>query len=311
MRFLITGGAGFIGRWVVKRLIEEGHHIIVLDDLSNGSRENLAEFEGTECLKGLVVGDVRDKSIVEKVFENKPDVCLHLAAQINVQESIDNPEKAFSVNLEGTRNILEAARKRGTKVVFVSTCMVYDIANEPITETGKVNPKSPYAESKLRAEKTVIEYGVKYDLPVTVLRPFNTYGPFQRSDAEGGVVSIFVKNVLANKPISIFGTGEQTRDLLYAEDCARFILKAAMSDDANGEIINAGTGREISINNLARMISQNIAYTEHPHPQSEIMWLVCDSSKAKKLLGWEPKMTLEDGIKKLKTWMEKQNTASI
>ena len=303
MRFLITGGAGFIGRWVVKRLIEEGHHIDIIDDLSNGSRKNLAEFEGTECLKNFVVADVCDKAAVEKMFDKAPDICIHLAAQINVQESIENPQKAFSVNLEGTRNVLEAAKRQGTKVIVVSTCMIYD-SGTAISETHRVNPKSPYAESKLRAEKLALEYWQKYRLPVTVLRPFNTYGPFQRTDAEGGVISIFLKNSINNEPVSIFGSGEQTRDFLYVEDCASFILEAALSNDAVGEIINAGTGREISINSLAKMISHDkIRYAPHPHPQSELMRLVCDYSKATRLLGWKPKTPLEEGIKKLNDWL--------
>lgn len=310
MRFLVTGGAGFIGRWLVKRIIEEGHHLDVLDDLSNGRKVNLTEFEGTECLKNFVKGDICDKATVEKMFGMLPDVCLHLAARINVQESIENPHKAFSVNVEGTRNILEAAKKHGTKVVFVSTCMVYDSATGPINETYRINPKSPYAESKLRAEKLALEYWQKYKLPVTVLRPFNTYGPFQRSDAEGGVVSIFVRKVIQNEPISIFGSGEQTRDLLYVEDCANFILEAALSNDAIGEIINAGTGREVSITQLAKMIAPDkIRYATHPHPQSEIMRLVCDYTKAKKLLGWHPQTQLEGGIKKLQEWISTQKDA--
>ena len=302
MRFLITGGAGFIGRWVVKHLIEEGHHADVLDDLSNSSRANLAEFDGTECLKSFVVGDVRDKATVEMMFDNKPDVCLHLAAQINVQESIVNPQKSYSINIDGTRTILDAARKHNTKVVFVSTCMIYD-AGAAITEMSRVSPKSPYAESKLRAEKLALDYWQKYKLPVTVLRPFNTYGPFQRSDAEGGVVSIFVKNAIDNEPLSIFGSGEQTRDFLYVEDCAAFILEAALSNDATGEIINAGSGREVSINQLAKMISPNVRHVVHPHMESEIMHLACDCTKARKLLGWRPKTTLENGIEKLRAWI--------
>lgn len=303
MRFLITGGAGFIGRWIVKRLIEEGHHIDVIDDLSNGSRANLAEFEGTECLKSLVVADIRDKAAVEKMFESRPDVCIHLAAQINVQESIETPEKSFSVNVEGTRNILDAALRQGTKVVVVSTCMVYE-EGVAITEESAAAPKSPYAESKLKAENLALEYWHRHRLPVTVLRPFNTYGPFQKTDAEGGVVSIFVKNALEGKSLTIFGMGEQTRDFLYVEDCAAFILEAALSDDAVGQIINAGTGRETSINQLARMLSSNIAYGAHPHSQSEIQRLVCDYSKARRLLGWQPRTPLEDGVKKLKAWMQ-------
>ncbi|GAH49256.1 unnamed protein product, partial [marine sediment metagenome] len=144
-------------------------------------------------------------------------------------------------------------------------------------------------------------------LPVVILRPFNTYGPFQKTDMEGGVVSIFVKRKLNNQKLLVYGDGTQTRDLLYVEDCAEFIIKASECEKCVGEIINAGTGRDISMNDLAMLIvgdENSIEHIEHHHPQSEIMKLICNSSKAKKLLNWEPKISLKEGILKLEMWIK-------
>jgi len=309
MRFLVTGGAGFIGRWVVKRLLDLEHDVWVLDDLSNGSRENVAEFEGLENFKGLTVGDICSAEAVAKAFECEPEVCIHAAAQINVQESLDDPPKSYRVNVLGTYNILEAARKSNTKVVLVGTCMVYDVADssKPISEQHALKPASPYAGSKLAAEDLAQSYYLGLGLPVVIVRPFNTYGPHQKSNMEGGVVSIFVKKTLAGETLNIFGDGTQTRDLLYVEDCADFIVQAALSEAAVGEVINAGLGKDISINDLALLVAKDeskIQHVEHHHPQSEIQKLLCDSSKAEKILDWKPKTTLEDGIKKTREWIK-------
>ena len=313
---LVTGGAGFIGRAVVKRLLDDERveSLIVLDDLSNSSEENLAEFVGNKKYAGgIVKGRVEDRAILEQLFQNnKFDLCIHLAAQINVQESIDSPEKAFESNILGTYELLEQARVHGTKLVLIGTCMVYDIAGAsgPISETHQLKPASPYAGSKLAAENLAESYYHAFGLPVTILRPFNTYGPFQKTDMEGGVVSIFIKRHLEGAFLDIFGDGTQTRDLLYVDDCAEFVVEAAFSEKAVGEVINAGTGIDVSVNELAAMVckdSSRIHHVPHHHPQSEIQKLVCDYSKAKRLLGWVPKTTLEKGVEKTREWIIAQN----
>ena len=305
MKTLVTGGAGFIGRGVVKRLLDEGHKVCVLDDLSNGKKENIKEFEDNPDFNFLL-GDIRIRDKLVAVFKDV-DICIHAAAAINVQESIENPQRYYDVNLNGTFNILEEARKRDVKVVLIGTCMVYDLTfSKAINEEHPLNPKSPYAGSKLAAENLALSYFHAYGLPVLVTRPFNTYGPYQKSDMEGGVVSIFIRNFLEGKTLNVFGNGTQTRDLLYVEDCADFIIKAAFSDKAVGETINAGSGRDIAIKDLALLICKNpkrIRYVEHHHPQSEIPKLLCDYTKAKELLGWEPKTSLEEGIEKTKEWI--------
>lgn len=308
MKILVTGGAGFIGRWVVSGLIERGYDVWVFDDLSNGREDNLAEFKDNSRLVDFIVGDIVDRKNVSDLFLNKFDVCIHAAAQINVQESIINPEKSFNVNVLGTYNLLEEARKYNTKVVMIGTCMVYDVAStkKAIDENHALKPTSPYAGSKLSAENLAESYYRGLKLPIVILRPFNTYGPYQKSNMEGGVVSIFIKRKLEDETLNVFGNGTQTRDLLYVEDCADFIIKASFSDAAVGETMNAGSGSDISINDLALLISKEeskIAHVEHHHPQSEIQKLLCDYSKARKLLSWQPKTSLAEGIKKTEDWI--------
>ncbi len=307
MNILVTGGAGFIGRWLVKRLLDDGHNVWVLDNLSNGQEDNLAEFKTNPLFKGLTKGDIKDISCLEKLFANKFDICFHLAAGINVQDSIDNPGKIFEDDVIGTFNVLEQCREHRCKLVFMSTCMVYERAVDKISETHPVKPASPYAGAKLAGENMVLSYWHAYKLPTVVIRPFNTYGPRQKANSEGGVVSIFIMKNLKGEDLNIYGEGTQTRDLLYVEDCVDFIVKTGFSDNANGEIINAGLGRDISINELAEMICKDrsrIKHVPHIHPQSEIQKLLCDNSKANKLLGWSPGVSLEEGIRKTEEWIK-------
>ncbi len=310
MDVLVTGGCGFIGRWVVKRLLEDDAQVWVLDDLSNGQPENLDEFRDTRNLH-VTIGDIKDVALLSELFKNKFDICIHLAASIVVQDSIDNPRHTFENDVIGTFNMLEESRKSDTKFVFMSTCMVYDTASSggAISETHPTKPASPYAGAKIAGENMVQSYYHAYGLPIVILRPFNTYGPFQKSTGEGGVVSVFVQRELNKEVLNIYGDGEQTRDLMYAQDCADFVVKAAYSDNVDGEILNAGSGEDITINCLAAMICKDperIKHVKHIHPQSEIPKLVCDHSKAKEMLGWEPKTELRKGIESVKKWMKYQ-----
>jgi UDP-glucose 4-epimerase len=315
MNMLVTGGAGFIGRWVVKKLLDDGHHVWVLDDLSNGRKENLAEFAEHKGLKEFIIGDIKNENLLEALFDSVSfDMCYHLGASINVQDSIDDPRTTFNNDTVGTFYIMEQCRKHNVKVVFMSTCMVYDRCMDEagITEEHPTKPASPYAGAKIAAENMVLSYYYAYGLPVVVIRPFNTYGPFQKTGGEGGVVAIFIRNQLKGLPLNIYGDGTQTRDLLYVEDCARFVVEAGYSDAVNGEIVNAGLGRDITINDLAAFIAQGneyapqqveVKHVPHIHPQSEIQKLLCNYTKAKRMLGWEPKVTLEEGIAKTREWI--------
>ena len=353
MDVLVTGGAGFIGSWVVKGLLDRGCKVVALDDLSNGSMRNISNnmIQYPESLK-FIEGDVRDNNLLRSLFdENNFEVCFHLAASINVQDSIDNPRLAFENDTVGAVNVLEQCRRvsrtshlttcnaaackgvefemaaeelphgqaddksaapaRQCKLVFMSTCMVYDMADMEsdagINELHPTKASSPYAGSKIAAENMVMSFWYAYGHPITIIRPFNTYGPLQKSSGEGGVIAIFIKNALDGKAISIYGDGRQTRDFLYVEDCADFVIRAGLSARTNGRILNAGFGKDISINQLAHMISggsTQIKHIRHIHPQSEIARLLCNYDKAEELLGWTPKISLEEGIRRTREWIE-------
>jgi nucleoside-diphosphate-sugar epimerase len=318
---------------VVARLLADGHDVTALDDLSNGRKQNLAGFEGAKGFKGLVEGDLTRADVLDPLFKQSWDVVLHLGASIHVQKSIDDPEPTFRNDAIGTFRILEACRRqyftqngldpstkhfdfdrdvpklkvRSPRVAVMSTCMVYDLAGgQAIKETHPYRPASPYAAAKIGADMLALSYFHAYRMPVTVVRPFNTYGPFQKSNSEGGVVSIFLKRDLANEPLLVKGSGEQTRDLLYVEDCADFVVRAAQAEKTEGKVVNAGTSRDVSVNQLAELCCSSgnrVERVEHDHPQAEIMKLCCDASLAMELLGWTPRTSLEEGVAKTRSWL--------
>lgn len=335
MKCLVTGGAGFIGRWVVSRLLKDGHTVLVLDDLSNGRRENLREYEGNASFLGLVRGDLCDEALLGEVFSRDSwDLVLHLGASIHVQRSIDDPSPTFRNDAIGTFRVLEQCRRqyfsrngldldskhfsydadlprlkvRSPRVAVMSTCMVYDLAgDQAINESHPYRPASPYAAAKIGADMLALAYFQAYRMPVTVVRPFNTYGPFQKSNSEGGVVSIFLKRDLVSEPLLIKGTGLQTRDLLYVDDCAEFVIAAAQSERAEGRVVNAGTGRDVTVADLARLCcsaANRVEHVAHDHPQAEIMKLRCDASLAGELLGWSPRVSLEEGVDRTRRWLD-------
>jgi UDP-glucose 4-epimerase len=314
MRVLVTGGAGFIGRWVVAALLAEGREVLAVDNLVAGDTEALSEFEGRPGYLGFEPGDVRDAVACRRWMAGM-DAVAHLAASISVQESIDDPATTFDNDVVGTFNILEAARAVGARVLFMSTCMVYDRAgHEGITERHPVKPASPYAASKLAGEALTLSYFHAYGLPTTVVRPFNTYGPYQRSVGEGGVVAIFTRRSLLGEELRIYGDGTQTRDLLYVEDCARFVVAALASERATGRILNAGTGHDVSVNELARLIEPDaarIVHVPHIHPQSEIAVLRCDATLAAEALGWRAEVPLADGLARVRAWMGDRIDAGV
>jgi nucleoside-diphosphate-sugar epimerase len=314
MRVLVTGAAGFIGRWVVGELLAQDHEVVPIDNLVAGDVAALDEFVGRPGLLPFEEGDVRDAAACRRWMRGV-DAVAHLAASISVQESIDDPATTFENDVTGTFNVLEAARETGSRVLFMSTCMVYDRAGpEGIAERHPTKPASPYAASKLSGEALTLSYHHAYGLPTTVVRPFNTYGPFQRSVGEGGVVAIFTRRSLLGQDLRIFGDGTQTRDLLYVEDCARFVVAALSADQAVGRVLNAGTGRDVSVNDLAALIEPDgsrIVHVPHIHPQSEIAVLRCDPSLAWELLGWRPERPLDDGLRRVRAWMAERLGAGV
>ncbi len=305
-RILVTGAAGFIGRWVVGELLAQGHEVLPIDNLVAGDPAALDEFRDHPNLRAFEEGDIRDAAACRR-WAREVDAIAHLAASISVQESIDDPASTFENDVVGTFNVLEAARAVGARVLFMSTCMVYDRAGDHgIDEDHPTKPASPYAASKLAGEALTESYFHAYGLPTTVVRPFNTYGPFQRSVGEGGVVAIFTRRSLLGEELRIFGDGMQTRDLLYVEDCARFVAAALLSDAATGRILNAGTGHDVGVNELAALVEpdpRRVVHVPHIHPQSEIAVLRCDPRRAAATLGWRPEVDLPTGLGRVRDWM--------
>ncbi|MCL4234523.1 MAG: NAD-dependent epimerase/dehydratase family protein [Deltaproteobacteria bacterium] len=311
-RILVTGGAGFIGRWVVAELLgrtDPEREVVVLDNLSNGSAANLDEFRDHSRFVEFVQGDIRDTATMRALFERHEfSTVFHLAARINVQDSIDDPRDVFNADVVGTFELLELCREFRTRFVFTSTCMVYDrcISPDGIRESDPVKPASPYAGAKLAGEDMALSYFHAYGLPVVVLRPFNTYGPFQKSSGEGGVIAIFCQAALEGRELRIYGDGTQTRDFLYVEDCARFIVEAGFDARAEGRVLNAGSGSDVTINDLAQVVSDGrapIVHVPHIHPRSEIMKLRCDASLVRSLLGFTPRVDLAAGIARTTGWI--------
>lgn len=314
MRVLVTGAAGFIGRWVVAELLAARHEVLAIDNLVTGDERSLDDYAGHPGMLGFERGDIRDADACRR-WSAGVDAVAHLAASISVQESIDDPGTTFENDVVGTFNVLEAARATGARVLFMSTCMVYDRADrDGISEDHPTKPASPYAASKLAGEALALSYHHAYGLPTTVVRPFNTYGPFQRSVGEGGVVAIFTRRAILEEELRIYGDGTQTRDLLYVEDCARFVVAALTSDRAMGRILNAGTGVDVSVNELAALVepdASRIVHVPHIHPQSEIAVLRCDPSLAAELLDWRPTVSLPDGLSRVRAWMAERLGAGV
>lgn len=308
MNILVTGGSGFIGSWIVQKLLNKGHKIWILDNLSNGRKENIENIIKHPDIAEFIIGDIKDKEVLENLFSNKIELCYHLAASINVQDSIDDPVSTYENDSTGTINVLEKCRENNTRIVYMSTCMVYDMATDSqgINELSALKAASPYAGAKIAGEYLTQSYFHAYEIPTTIIRPFNTYGPRQKTSGEGGVISIFIHKEIKQEELLIYGDGNQTRDLLYVEDCADFVIECGLNDNAIGQTINAGTQKDISINELAQAICSNptrIKHINHIHPQSEIPKLLCNAQKAYTLLGWKSSTSLKEGIRKTKEWI--------
>ena len=303
MKVLVTGGAGFIGSHLVDRLVKARYDVKILDDLSSG---NLANIDGH--LKAgkvdFVKGDIRDSSLVKECLAGV-DVVVHLAALISVPFSVANPELTFDVNLSGTLNLLRACVEKGvSKFVFVSSCAVYGEPEvQPVTEDARTNPISPYAESKLMGERYCLSFGERGLLRSVVLRFFNVYGLRQGLNDYSGVITLFIDRAKLKEPLIVYGDGLQTRDFVNVHDIIEAIFASMKSKVAEGEIIHIGSGRATTINELAKTVLEltgagsGISY--QPSRPGDIKDSYADISKAKKVLGYEPKVSLKDGLSAL------------
>jgi UDP-glucose 4-epimerase len=302
MKILLTGGAGFIGSWVADIFIQQGHEILIIDDLSSGVESNInkhAEF--VKC-------DIRDKELLSKVFKDfKPDVVDHHAAQINVRTSVDDPVYDAEINIIGSLNILELCRVHSVnKFIFASTGGAIYGQPEllPADEDTKAMPISPYGTSKYAVEKYMNYYNEIYGLGYASLRYSNVYGPRQNPHGEAGVVAIFCNKILANEPCKIFGDGTQSRDYVYVSDVAQANILAVC---ANSGCYNIGTGVETTVLQLSRLLADSIkGYSvdiEHTEKRAgEVQRISLDNSYSKDQLGWSPQIDIKQGINQTWKW---------
>ena len=302
MRTLVTGGAGFIGSNIVRRLLELGHEPVVLDNVSSGYRENLVPGVA------FVEGDVRDRESVKAAIDGC-GVVLHLAASVGNARSIADPQTDSAVNVVGTLNVLEAARVQGIeRVVFSSSAGVFgELKTLPIAEDHPQDPDSPYGTSKLAAEKMCLVYNKLYGMRNVCLRYFNVYGPHQRFDAYGNVIPIFADRILKGVPMTIFGDGEQTRDFVNVADVAAANLAAAFTVEVRG-VFNIGSGGRITINELARVMQEvsgaHVGVEYAPERPGDVRDSLADISAARAAFGFAPVVPIEGrGLEMYMEWV--------
>lgn len=297
MRYLVTGGAGFIGTNIVKQLIADGHEVVVLDNYSGGRRADRAQA-GAEYMEG----DIRNMPDLQKAMHGAHGV-FHLAAVPRVPYSVEHPQETNEHNITGTLNVLAAARETGVKrLVFSSSSSVYggDKGEVALTEDMNPSPKSPYALHKLTGEHYSRLFAELYGLETVCLRYFNIYGPYL--DPEGAyalVIGKFLRQRVAGEPLTICGDGEYYRDYTHVSDVVRAnILAMTKETVGKGEIINIGNSQPYSVNQVASLIGGTTA--QIPPRAGDVRYSKADITKAKMLLGWEPTVTLPDGIAELK-----------
>jgi UDP-glucose 4-epimerase len=305
-KMTVTGGAGFIGSNLVRLLRSFDHRVTVIDDLSSGYRENLHELPEVE----LIEGSILDEEAVQRAVA-AADVVFHLAASVGNKRSIDNPVLDSQINVIGTLNVLEAARRAGVrKVVYSSSAGIFgELRTMPVAEDHAIAPCSPYGASKLAGEKHGLVYAELYDLEVVALRYFNVYGPNQRFDAYGNVIPIFVFQMLRGEPITIFGDGEQTRDFIHVADVARANLQAAEAEGISGAF-NLGSGERITINRLAQLIAERVPQATGirsgaPRP-GDVRHSLADVRAAAGAFGFGPRVGIEEGLTGYVEWARQE-----
>lgn len=305
MKALVTGGAGFIGSNVVSLLLAKRIDVKVLDNLSTGYKKNLESMP-----VDFIEGDVRDTELVESATR-EVDMIFHLAASIGNVKSLNNPREDSEINVLGTLNILEAARKAKVgRIIYSSSAAIFgELITMPIDEGHPQNPDSPYGVSKLAAEKYMLCFGKLYGMTVICLRYFNVYGVNQRYDAYGNVIPIFADRLITGEPLIIYGDGEQTRDFVNVKNVAMAnYLAATMAKES--AVYNMGSGTNITINELARLVQEASGITAtsivHAPPRpAEVRHCRADITRANEDFGFSPDSDIRTGLKEYFDWFKK------
>lgn len=303
---IVTGGAGFIGSELVRQLADRGVHVTIVDNLVNGKRENVEAVLGERVR--LEVQDIRNIDAMRKLLRGV-DVVFHLAC-LGVRHSLHSPEENNAVNATATLDLLRESRAAGIgRFVYVSSSEIYGTAKfVPMTEDHPPWPMTVYGAGKLAGECHTRAYHRTYGFPTVVIRPFNAFGPRSHHEGDSGeVIPKFILRTLAGRPMIVYGDGTQTRDFTYVADTARGILTIGVADSAVGETFNLGTGREVSILDLAREIARvtgrGDARVEHHDPRpGDVLRLCCDMSRARAETGFETKIPLAEGLRLLLEW---------
>ena len=304
MRILITGGAGFIGSNLVDACLAQGHDVAVADDLSAGSAANVA---GRARLYEV---DVRTPALDEVVAAERPDIVSHHAAQVSVRRSVEEPLLDAEINILGSLNVLEAARRHGVRrVVFASTggAIYGEVEGPAAAEDHPCRPRSPYATAKLAVEHYLEGYRAA-GLETIVLRYANVYGPRQDPHGEAGVVAIFIQRILGGLTPTIFGDGEQVRDFVYVDDVVRanLLAHAVPLADGSPKVFNVGTGRGTTVGALwsavAAIAGSTVRPSHEPARTGDLVRSVLDPTRARTVLGWEPGVEVADGLRRTWQW---------
>ena len=292
MKVIVSGGAGFIGSHVADQLVAEGHALTVIDNYSTGRPENLVHLEGRVT---VIESDIGRPGPWLDVFKGV-DWVIHLAALADIVPSIQDPDEYFRANVDGTFNVLQAARAASVKrFVYAASSSCYGIPDHfPTAETAEMRPQYPYALTKLLGEQLVMHWAQVYDLPAVSLRFFNVYGPRSRtSGTYGAMFGVFLAQKLAQQPFTVVGDGTQTRDFTYVTDIAEAVYAAAASQ-VSGEIMNVGSGATVSVNRVVELLGGEVTYV--PKRPGEPDQTFADISKVRALLGWSPKVGIEEGV---------------
>ena len=292
---VVTGGAGFIGSHLVDRLRADGRRVRVLDNFHTGGPHNLAHRRDDAALE-VIEGDIRDRAATREALKGAERV-FHLAAMADIVPSIQNPELYYDTNVTGTFNVLQAAREAGARrLVYAASSSCYGIPDAyPTPESAEIRPEYPYAETKFLGENLVMHWAQVYGLNAVSLRFFNVYGPRSRtSGAYGAVFGVFLAQLLAGKPLTVVGDGEQTRDFTYVGDIADAVATAG-GLDVSGEIFNVGTGRDVSVNRLVELLgAEEVVHL--PKRPGEPDCTLADVSRIAEAMNWRASTPIETGV---------------